>query len=107
MTDLLAAARTVVVKVGSALLVDAKTGNLRRDWLKSLCADVVALKREDKQVLLVSSGAIALGRRALKLKSGPLRLRKARQRRPPGRCGWRKPMPTSWRAKASSPRRFC
>jgi len=74
MTDLLASARTVVVKVGSALLVDAKTGNLRRDWLKSLCADVVALKREDKQVLLVSSGAIALGRRALKLKSGPLRL---------------------------------
>ena len=53
MTDLLAAARTVVVKVGSALLVDAKTGNLRRDWLKSLCADVVALKREDKQILLV------------------------------------------------------
>jgi len=74
MTDLLASARTVVVKVGSALLVDAKTGNLRRDWLKSLCADVVALKREDKLVLLVSSGAIALGRRALKLKSGPLRL---------------------------------
>ena len=74
MTDLLASARTVVVKVGSALLVDAKTGNLRRDWLKSLCADVVALKREDRHVLLVSSGAIALGRRALKLKSGPLRL---------------------------------
>jgi len=74
MSDLLAAARTVVVKVGSALLVDAKTGNLRRDWLKSLCADVVALKREDKQVLLVSSGAIALGRRALELKSGALRL---------------------------------
>jgi len=74
MTDLLASARTVVVKVGSALLVDAKTGNLRRDWLKSLCADVVALKREDRHMLLVSSGAIALGRRALKLKSGPLRL---------------------------------
>jgi len=74
MTDLLASARTVVVKVGSALLVDAKTGNLRRDWLKSLCADVVALKREDRHVLLVSSGAIALGRRALKLKNGPLRL---------------------------------
>ena len=74
MTDLLASARTVVVKVGSALLVDAKTGNLRRDWLKSLCADVIALKREDRHMLLVSSGAIALGRRALKLKSGPLRL---------------------------------
>ena len=74
MTDPFAAARLVVVKVGSALLVDAETGELRRYWLKSLCADVAELKRAGKNVLLVSSGAIALGRRALKLKSGPLRL---------------------------------
>ncbi|MGA7711924.1 MAG: glutamate 5-kinase [Rhizomicrobium sp.] len=74
MTDILAAARTIVVKVGSALLVDFESGALRRDWLKSLSADVAALKREGKQVLLVSSGAIALGRRALDLKSGALRL---------------------------------
>jgi len=74
MTDPFAAARLVVVKVGSALLVDAETGELRRYWLKSLCADVAELKRAGKNVLLVSSGAIALGRRALKLKAGPLRL---------------------------------
>ena len=74
MTDLLATAHTVVVKVGSSLLVDAKTGSLRRDWLKSLSADIAALKSEGKDVLLVSSGASALGRRALKLRSGALKL---------------------------------
>jgi glutamate 5-kinase len=74
MTDILATAHTIVVKVGSSLLIDAKTGSLRRDWLKSLSADIAALKSEGKDVLLVSSGAIALGRRALKLKSGALKL---------------------------------
>ena len=68
------AARRVVVKVGSALLVDSATGSLRREWLQALVADVASLKASGKDVLLVSSGAIALGRRALKLKSGPLRL---------------------------------
>lgn len=74
MSDIFARAKLVVVKVGSALLVDRETGALNRDWLKTLCADVIALKREGKQVILVSSGAVALGRRALKLKSGALRL---------------------------------
>src|ERR1051326_347641 len=74
MSDLLAGTKLVVVKVGSALLVDSKTGQLRRDWLTSLCADVAALKQEGTGVILVSSGAIALGRRALGLKPGVLRL---------------------------------
>ena len=74
MSDPFAAAKLIVVKVGSALLVEAATGALRRDWLKSLCADVTALKREGRNVLLVSSGAIALGRRALKLRDGVLKL---------------------------------
>src|SRR5512139_1989150 len=74
MTDLLAKARLIVIKVGSSLLVDTVTGSVRREWLKSLAADIAALKREGKNVVLVSSGAIALGRRALKLKPGPLRL---------------------------------
>jgi len=73
-SDPFAAAKLIVVKVGSALLVEAGTGALRRDWLKSLCADVAALKREGRNVLLVSSGAIALGRRALKLRDGVLKL---------------------------------
>ena len=74
MTDPFASAKIIVVKVGSALLVDRDTGELRRFWLKSLCADVAELKRAGKDVLLVSSGAIALGRRRLKLKSGALKL---------------------------------
>jgi glutamate 5-kinase len=74
MSDPLSSARLVVVKVGSALLVDPERGTLRRSWLQSLCADVVTLRREGKNVILVSSGAIALGRRALKLRHGPLRL---------------------------------
>jgi len=73
-SDPFAAAKLVVVKVGSALLVDRESGELRRYWLKSLCADVAELKRAGKSVLIVSSGAIALGRRALKLKKGVLRL---------------------------------
>jgi glutamate 5-kinase len=74
MTGPLASAHLIVVKVGSALLVDQDTGQLRREWLRSLCADVAKLRVEKKSVVLVSSGAIALGRRALGLKPGTLRL---------------------------------
>ena len=74
MSDPLAPAKLIVVKVGSALLVDSESGTLRRAWLESLCADVAAMRREGKNVILVSSGAIALGRRALKLRHGPLKL---------------------------------
>jgi glutamate 5-kinase len=73
-TDHLAKAKRIVVKVGSTLLVDSTAGTLKRDWLASLAADVAALKQAKKEVIIVSSGAIALGRRALKLKSGALRL---------------------------------
>jgi len=66
--------RLIVVKVGSALLVDQATGALKRDWLKGLCVDVAELRRKGKNIIIVSSGAIALGRHALKLKSGTLRL---------------------------------
>ena len=74
MSDIFSGAKLVVVKVGSALLVDGAKGELRREWLTSLCADVAALKREGVKVVLVSSGSIALGRRLLKLPSGALRL---------------------------------
>jgi glutamate 5-kinase len=74
MSNAFANTKRVVVKVGSALLVDGKTGALKRDWLVSLVADVANLRSEKKDVLLVSSGAVALGRRALGLKPGPLRL---------------------------------
>ncbi|MFZ9872043.1 MAG: glutamate 5-kinase [Steroidobacteraceae bacterium] len=67
-------ARRVVIKVGSALLVDSATGRLNRAWLETLVADVVRLRKQGKEVVLVSSGAIALGRRHLGLPKGPLRL---------------------------------
>lgn len=70
----LSRARRIVVKVGSALLVDAATGRLNRAWLETLVADIVRLRRQGKEVVLVSSGAIALGRRHIGLPRGPLRL---------------------------------
>jgi len=74
MSGLFAGARLIVVKVGSSLLVDGKSGQLRRDWLVSLCADVAALRSHGAKVILVSSGSIALGRNLLKLPSGALKL---------------------------------
>lgn len=67
-------AKRVVVKIGSALLVDRATGALRRDWLRSLAADVHRLKQGDVDVVVVSSGSIALGRGVLGLPSGELPL---------------------------------
>jgi glutamate 5-kinase len=60
-------ARRIVFKVGSALLVDAETGAANRAWLEAFCADAAALRAAGKQVLVVSSGAVALGRRRLGL----------------------------------------
>jgi glutamate 5-kinase len=67
-------ARRIVVKVGSALLVDAETGRINRPWLETLIEDLLRLRKRGQQVILVSSGAIALGRRELKLAKGALRL---------------------------------
>src|SRR5450830_975022 len=66
--------RRIVVKVGSSLLVDSSAGRLNRDWLDSLAADIAALHQDKRDVLVVSSGAIALGRAVLKLPAGPLKL---------------------------------
>src|SRR5271165_5393367 len=67
-------AKRVVVKVGSALLVDADKRRLNRAWLESFLADVAHLHRRGQEVILVSSGAIALGRRHLGLNAGKLKL---------------------------------
>src|SRR6478752_9567690 len=66
--------RRIVVKVGSSLLVDSAAGGLKREWLKSLSADIAALHQSKRDVLVVSSGAIALRRAVLKLPAGPLKL---------------------------------
>ncbi len=67
-------ARRIVVKVGSALLVDGDTGRVNRAWLETLVEDLLRLRKRGQPVILVSSGAIALGRRRLGLKHGALRL---------------------------------
>jgi glutamate 5-kinase len=67
-------AKRIVIKIGSALLVDRTTGRLRADWLASLAQDVVWLKQGGADVVLVSSGSIALGRGVLGLGLGTLPL---------------------------------
>jgi glutamate 5-kinase len=69
-----ARARRIVVKIGSALLVDRKTGRLKATWLNSLADDVAELTAAGKEVILVSSGAIALGRHVMGLPRGQLEL---------------------------------
>src|SRR5438067_1795194 len=66
--------RRIVVKIGSSLLVDAKGGRLNEKWLASLAADLAALHADKRDILVVSSGAIALGRTVLKLPAGELAL---------------------------------
>jgi glutamate 5-kinase len=67
-------ARRLVVKVGSALLVGGDSGRVNRAWLETLVEDLVRLRKRGQQLILVSSGAIALGRRRLGLRPGTLRL---------------------------------
>jgi glutamate 5-kinase len=71
---LLASFRRVVVKVGSALLVDRDKSRLRRAWLAALAEDIGELVAKGAEVIVVSSGAIALGRTVLGLANGALRL---------------------------------
>ncbi len=66
----------IVIKIGSALMVDHGKG-LRAQWLASLVEDIVALKAAGKEVILVSSGAIALGRTVMKLPKRTLKLEEA------------------------------
>lgn len=74
MSDRLAKARRIVVKIGSALLVDGKTGAIKASWLASLIDDLADAKVRGAEVVVVSSGAIALGRRTLGLAKGKLKL---------------------------------
>ena len=66
--------RRIVVKIGSSLLIDAQGGRLNEEWLASLAADIAALHADKRDILVVSSGAIALGRTVLKLAAGELAL---------------------------------
>ncbi|WP_299844451.1 glutamate 5-kinase [uncultured Roseovarius sp.] len=67
-------AKRLVIKIGSALLVDRQSGDLRVEWLEALAADVARLRQRGTDVLLVSSGSIAMGRNALGLPPSELTL---------------------------------
>jgi glutamate 5-kinase len=66
--------RRIVVKVGSSLLIDSAAGEVRTAWLSALAGDLAKLHGEGRELLVVSSGSIALGRSRLKLPRGPLKL---------------------------------
>src|SRR4051812_25718338 len=66
---LLARARRVTLKIGSSLLIDPDGLDVRREWLASVGDDISALRADGRQVLVVSSGAVALGRRHLGLRA--------------------------------------
>jgi glutamate 5-kinase len=70
-------ARRIAIKIGSALLTGRRTGALKHAWLEAIADDVAELRQEGRDVILISSGAIALGRRALGLEPGTLRLEEA------------------------------
>lgn len=70
----LRSARRLIVKIGSALLVDESTGRIRREWLDALADDVAICRARGQEVLVVSSGAVAVGREHLGLVGRPLRL---------------------------------
>ncbi|MBT6202530.1 MAG: glutamate 5-kinase [Alphaproteobacteria bacterium] len=74
MTSGLDHARRIVVKIGSALLVEGQDGRIHRSWLNALADDIADLRRDGREVLIVTSGAIAIGRRLLGLTAGTMRL---------------------------------
>jgi glutamate 5-kinase len=66
--------KRLVIKIGSSLLIDSTDGQLRRDWLDALADDLKDLHQKGSDVLVVSSGAIGLGRSRLKIATGELKL---------------------------------
>jgi glutamate 5-kinase len=66
--------RRIVIKVGSSLLIDSGKGEVKSAWLTALAADIAKLHADGRDVLVVSSGSIALGRSKLKLPRGALKL---------------------------------
>ncbi len=63
--DLIQQSSRIVIKIGSTLLTDERSGEIRQEWLQSIANDIAALQKHNKQIVIVSSGAIALGRKSL------------------------------------------
>ena len=72
--ELIASAKLIVIEIGSALLFDPKQGGLQSGWMDALADDVAKLRKAGKQVVLVSSGSIALGRDKLGMNAGRIKL---------------------------------
>ena len=81
-SDAIGAAGTIIVKIGSSLLVDEDRNAVNADWLASIARDIATLREQGKNVVVVSSGAIALGSRGLGI-SGRARLPSRKSRPPP------------------------
>ncbi len=75
--DRLATAKCVIIKVGSSLLVDPQNGQLRLQWMAALAEDITDLRARGCQVVLVSSGAVAVGRNQMQLNASQLQLEDA------------------------------
>ena len=73
---LLNKSKTVVVKIGSSLLID-QNNQIRKKWLSGFSADIKDLIKQKKNIIIVSSGAIALGCKKLKLKKSSLKIDKS------------------------------
>ena len=71
---ILDSAKRIVIKVGSSLLIDEKTHKINDKWLKSLVEDILLLKKDGKEVVIVTSGAVALGTAYIKSKGRTLKL---------------------------------
>ena len=74
MQDILRTAKRIVIKTGSSLMIEAQTGSLRHAWLDSLVEDIFTLHQRGTEVIIVTSGAVALGRKALNAGTRPLKL---------------------------------
>lgn len=83
----LTGARRIVIKIGSSTLVDDAAGAIRENWFQAFATDIATLRAQRKDIILVSSGAIALGRRLLKLPQGNLRLDQAQAAAAVGQIG--------------------
>ncbi len=70
-------ARRIVIKIGSSLVIDSDSRSVARDWMAALAKDIHALRRQGRQVILVSSGAVALGRARLRTVPGKLKDKQA------------------------------
>lgn len=65
MHEIFTNAQRIVIKIGSALVTDLEKGTLRAQWLKTLVDDIMQLRKQGKEIVIVSSGAVALGRKSI------------------------------------------